>query len=314
MDPFTGDYDEPRKPQKPQKSHKTLWTVLGLVIGLLVLGGLGYLIYRLVSKDKAPVANAVSSNRLSMHSNGSGGRTDYGARDSYANGCYAPPATYNAAQDLEPVDQGLVPPYQAAVQNLPAMQKAHMQEEYPGTGIGPSTREGIDPISNSTFDSTTFGPDEDYQERVKQTEGVGVSAIYSRGDKKGISMINQKSRMVDPTKMVPQVDPSRQSERMVQAGPSIEDIGCRVPKAADIMRLLRASRGNALSHQIPRDKPPIYTEGLNAFRQTPLPQSTGDTGCTIGISPYEVSDLIDYTPNPFLQRSRSTEIGYNYSP
>lgn len=307
MDPLYGDSNE----SKRQSSKKVL-KIVGVVVALLALAAIGYGIYAAVAKSKEPVSNAAKTgekakNALSVQMDGGLGQT-------YAHGCYMDPTSYDAAEALEPVDPALVPPYQAAVQSLPAMQKAHLQQEYSGTGIGPSAREGIDPISNATFDSTAFGPDDDYSERVKQTEGVGVSSIYSRGDKKGISMINQKSRMIDPTKMVPQVDPSRQSQRMVQAGPSIEDIGCRVPKAADIMRLLRASRGNALSHQIPRDKPPVYTEGLNAFRQTPLPQSAGDTGCTIGISPYEVSDLIDYAPNPFLQRSRSTEVGYNYSP
>lgn len=229
-------------------------------------------------------------------------------------GCFVPPATYSPMQDLVPADPAFVPPYQAALSNLPAMQHMDFQQEFPGNGIGPSTREGIDSMSSVSLDSTTFGPDDDYDARVRATKGVGVSAIYSRGDNKGISLINQKSRMLDPTKMLPNVDPARQSERMVQAGPSIEAIACRTPKSADIMRLLRASRGNALSHSIPKDKPPIYTEGLNAFRPTPLPASTfGGGGCTIGISPYEVSDLIDYAPNPFLQSSRAAGAGFNYT-
>lgn len=296
------------------RKEKHVGKTVGIIVAVVVvLALLGVAIYFGVKSAKCgDKSSSKLSNAAGVASADSG--VALNVQDSYADGCYRPPASYDPSEALSPTEPALVPPYQAAVQSLPAMQQAHFQQEYAGTGIGPSRREGIDPISSSTFDSTTFGPDEDYGERVKQTAGVGVSAIYSRGDGKGISLINQKSRMLDPTKMLPQTSEACQADRMVQAGPSIADIKNRVPKAADIMRMLRASRGNALSYQIPREKPPLYTEGLNAFRPTPLPQSTGDNGCVIGISPYEVSDLIEYTPNPFLQRSRSTEVGYNYTP
>ena len=159
-------------------------------------------------------------------------------------GCYAPAGDkYSPGQELMQENPALVPPYQQALKSLPAMRTMNYQQEFPGNDIGPNTREGIDTMTTISLDTTTRSDEDDFQARVQQTEGVGVSNIYRRGDGKGIALINQKSRMVDPTKMLPNVDPSRQSERMVQAGPSIADIGCRVPKAADIMRLLRASRG-----------------------------------------------------------------------
>ena len=239
---------------------------------------------------------------------------EHGAHPSLRN-CYAPAsATYSPEQDLLQGNDALVPPYQQALKQLPAMRSLNLQQEFPGTNIGPLARSGIDAMAPVTLDAETRDSDEDFHARVAQTEGVGVNNIYKRkGDRKGISLINQKSRLVDPTKMLPRVDPSRQSERLVQAGPSIEDIGRRVPQAADIMRLLRASRG-ASSHCIAKDRPPLYTEGLNAFRPTTLPLGAFDqSGCTIGIAPLEVADLIDYKPNPFLHGSRAAQVPYNYS-
>lgn len=307
---------------------KVAW---GLLIGLIVLIVAGVIVAVVMASNTTEgVANTKRSAELSASANLFGADQPHMAqhplesqardvhRDTFGhpalNGCYTADPSYRASQDLLQENPALVPPYQAALRQLPAVRSMNYQQEYPGTGIGPNAREGIDTLSNISLDSTTLSEDDDFSARVKQTEGAGVSSIYRRGDGKGIALINQKSRMVDPTKMLPHVAPGRESERMVQAGPSIADIGCRVPKAADIMRLLRASRGSALSHTIPRDRPPVYTEGLNAFRPTPLPASTyGGAGCTIGISPYEVSDLIEYCPNPFLNRSRASEAPTNYS-
>lgn len=299
-----------------EKTKKTLKYILILVLVLAVAGAIAAGIYFAVQGRKT--VNAIQSAQASNGATSAAGQYPHlgvpQVNMQGLHGCFAPPPAYSPTQDIVPADPAFVPPYQAALSNLPAMQQADFQQEFPGNGIGPSAREGIDSMSTVSLDSTNFGPEDDYDARVRATKGVGVSAIYSRGDNKGISLINQKSRMLDPTKMLPNVDPARQSERMVQAGPSIEAISCRTPKAADIMRLLRASRGNALSHTIPKDKPPIYTQGLNAFRPTPLPASTfGGGGCTIGISPYEVSDLIDYAPNPFLQSSRAAGAGFNYT-
>lgn len=229
-------------------------------------------------------------------------------------GCYAPvDQHYDPSQQLMQENPAMVPPYQQVLKDLPATQRMNFQQEFAGTNIGPNAREGIDLLAPTTLDTATTSPEQDFDFRVKQTEGAGVSNIYRRGDGKGIALINQKSRMTDPTKLLPQVDPERQNERMVQAGPSIADIGCRVPKAADIMKMLRASRGSVLSHTIPRDKPPLYTEGLNAVRATTLPSASGGAGsCAIGINPYEVSDLVDYYPNPFLKGSRAAGTPYNY--
>lgn len=311
-----------------QKWYQKTWVkVVMAVFGLILLGAIVTGIVFAV-KGKPPVSNTTKSSTLSVSANPQHSHMQPHPIEQQANavfdatqghpalhGCFAPvSANYDPAQDMLQGSPSLVPPYQAALKSLPAMQTLNFQQEFPGNNIGPNTREGIDTLATTSLDASTRSEDDDFHARVQQTEGVGVSNIYSRGDRKGIALINQKSRMVDPTKMLPQVDPARQSERMVQAGPSIADIGCRVPKSADIMRLLRASRGAALSHSIPRDKPPVYTEGLNAFRPTPLPASTfGGGGCTIGISPYEVSDLIDYAPNPFLHSSRAAGAPYNYT-
>lgn len=295
------------------KTREALKIFFIVLFGLLVVGVIVLAVF-LARCGSSSSASSILDSHQRVGAYGSPYLDTARANMSSLQGCFAPPANYDPAQELVPPSPDFVPPYQAALSRLPAMRHMDFQQEYPGTGIGPSAREGIDATTTTTFDSTTFGPDEDYDDRVRATKGVGVSSIYSRGDNKGISMINQKSRMLDPTKMLPNVDPSRQSERMVQAGPSIEDISCRVPKAADIMKLLRASRGSALSNTIPRDRPPVYTEGLNAFRPTPLPaQTAGGAGCTIGISPYEVSDLIDYAPNPFLQSSRASSVAFNYT-
>lgn len=230
-------------------------------------------------------------------------------------GCYGPASdTYDPAQDLMRENPAMVPPYQQTLKELPAIRQMNLNQQFAATNIGPHAREGIDSLAPMSLDTINNEESYDFQSRVKQTEGAGVTSIYKPGDGKGISLINQKSRMTDPTKLLPRVDESRQNERMVQAGPSIADIGCRVPKAADIMKMLRASRGSALTHSIPRDKPPIYTEGLNAYRSTRLPARTfGGTATAIGINPFEVSDLVDYTPNPFLNRSKAAGQPYNYA-
>ena len=270
--------------------YKSAWAiVLFVIVGLLVGGLIAWGIIAAV-KPSCNVSNTTSASALSSSSVSAPQHAHMPAHpiEQQANavfnattdnpalqGCFAPvSSTYNPEQDMLQGSASLMPPYQAALKSLPAMRSLNFQQEFPGTNIGPNTREGIDTLATTSLDSSTRSEDDDFYARVQQTEGVGVSNIYSRGDRKGIALINQKSRMVDPTKMLPNVDPARQSERMVQAGPSIADIGCRVPKASDIMRLLRASRGAALSHTIPKDKPPVYTEGLNAFRPTPLPAST----------------------------------------
>jgi hypothetical protein len=193
-------------------------------------------------------------------------------------GCFAPlQAQYNAQNALMQENDAFVPSYQQVIKNLPATQQMNLQQQWGATNIGPQTREGIDQLSAVTLDAATRGPNEDFDLRVQQTEGAGgasVAKIYagtSGAERKGISLINQKSRMTDPSKLLPRVDPSRQSERLVQAGPSIADIARRVPQAADIMKSLKAARGSgfggsALAQQLPRDKPPLYTQGLNAFR------------------------------------------------
>lgn len=220
--------------------------------------------------------------------------------------CFEPrDPCYDPAQSLLTESAGLVPSYQQKLKNLPAMRHLNLQQENPATGFGPNTRQGIDTLASQTLGRQERDEGESLGARVTQTAGApdGLAGIYGRGDTKGISMINQKSRMTDPTKMLPRADPAQEQHRMVQAGPSIADIGCRVPKAADIMRMMRGG-SSVLSNTIPRDKPPVYTEGLNAFRPTRLPSQTNDGSQLFGIQPLEISDVIDYRPNPFLYGSK----------
>lgn len=220
--------------------------------------------------------------------------------------CFEPrDPCYDPAQSLLTESPGLVPSYQQRLKDLPAMRHLNLQQENPATGFGPNTRQGIDTLASETLGRQERDEGESLGARVTQTAGApdGLAGIYGRGDTKGISMINQKSRMTDPTKMLPRADPAQEQHRMVQAGPSIADIGCRVPKAADIMRMMRGG-SSVLSNTIPRDKPPVYTEGLNAFRPTRLPAQTNNGSQLFGIQPLEISDVIDYRPNPFLYGSR----------
>lgn len=227
--------------------------------------------------------------------------------------CFEPASTcYDPAQSLLQETDAQVPAYQRALKNLPAMHQMNFQQQFPANNIGPHTRQGIDTMASLSLDSGVKGEDETFQARVDQTAGStdGMAGIYGRADTRGISMINQKSRMTDPTKMLPRADPSQEANRMVQAGPSIEEIGSRVPKAADILKMMKSS-SSVLSHTIPRDKPPLYTEGLNAFRQTRLPSRTVQGDCLFGISPLEISDVIDYYPNPFA--TQSTNVPFTYT-
>lgn len=237
-------------------------------------------------------------------------------------GCFAPVhAHYNAQNALMQENDAFVPSFQQVLKGLPATQEMNLQQQWQATNIGPQTREGIDQLSATTLDAVTRGADEDFGARVQQTDGVGsVAKIYgsaggdARIERKGIALINQKSRMTDPSKLLPRVDPARQSERLVQAGPSIADIARRVPQAADIMKALKASRGSVLAQQLPRDKPPLYTQGLNAFRQTRLPpQQVGNVPGAIGISPLELSDVANFEVNPFLQASKAAQAPINYA-
>lgn len=308
-------------------STAVIVAIVALVVLLLVAGALA--LYYGLAASKCPTS---TSDRLAASTFSSGleetadldslhteaqadrlHRTLQQQGTNFAGGCFVADTQYDAAANLPTESPLLVPTYQAALKNLPAMQSAHLQQAFPGNNIGASAREGIDGSTTVTFDNTPFDEKEDYEARVKQTKGVGISSIYAKGDGLGMSLINQKSRMVDPAKMLPNAKPGQESERLVQVGPSIAEISCRVPKAADLMRMLRASRGSALGQSIPRDRPPIYTTGLNSVRPTRLPAQQGLDSCAIGISPYEVSDLIEYTPNPFLSRSKAGETAFNYS-
>lgn len=299
--------------------------IVALVVLLLVAGALA--LYYGLAASKCPasttarLADAITAVQVvadpdSLHTEAQADRLHRSLQQQgteLAGGCFVADTQYDAAANLPTESPLLVPAYQAALKNLPAMQTAHLQQAFPGNNIGASAREGIDGSTTVTFDNTTFDEKDDYEARVKQTQGVGISSIYAKGDGLGMSLINQKSRMVDPAKMLPNAKPGQESERLVQVGPSIAEISCRVPKAADLMRMLRASRGSALSQSIPRDRPPIYSTGLNAVRPTRLPAQQGLDSCAIGISPLEVSDLIEYTPNPFLSRSKAGETAFNYS-
>jgi hypothetical protein len=297
---------------------KGFWIFLAVVV---VLAAIGVTVWYFTKPKSAAASDSVS--RTSNSSAAAG--TDTAAQaerlfdevqqrdaSSLADAGYSLSGDYDARANLPAENPNMVPAYQAALKNLPAMQSAHLQEAFAGNNIGASAREGIDGSTTVTFDSDSFGDGEDYDARVRQTKGVGIGSIYAKGDGLGMSLINQKSRMVDPAKMLPRATPGQESERLVQVGPSIAEIGCRVPQAADLMRMLRASRGSAFSQQIPRDRPPVYTTGLNSVRSTRLPAQPSLDGCTLGVSPLEVSDLIDYTPNPFLHRSKAVEAPANY--
>ena len=229
--------------------------------------------------------------------------------------CYEPAdRCYDPAQQLQTEAPSTVAPYQQRLKDLPAVRPMALQQENAATGFGQNTRQSIDTLSSTTMDKENTSDADSLDSRITQTAGTtnGMSGIYGRGDTKGISMINQKSRMVDPTKMLPRADPSQEQHRMVQAGPSIEDIGCRVPKAADLMRMMRGG-SSVLSNTIPRDRPPVYTTGLNSVRPTRLPARTVNGDCLFGISPLEISDVIDYRPNPFLQGSRGFAAPFSYA-
>lgn len=229
--------------------------------------------------------------------------------------CYEPAdRCYDPAQSLLTETPSLVAPYQQRLKDLPAVRPMALQQENAATGFGQNTRQSIDTLSSTTMDKENTSDMDSMDSRVVQTAGAGngLAGIYGRGDTKGISMINQKSRMTDPSKMLPRADPAQEQHRMVQAGPSIADIACRVPKAADLMRMMRGG-SSVLSNTIPRDRPPVYTTGLNAFRPTRLPARTVNADCLLGISPQEISDIIDYRPNPFLSGSRGAGAPYAYA-
>lgn len=228
--------------------------------------------------------------------------------------CYEPAQQdYSPSQELLSESNALVPSYQQQLKQMPATQQLNLQQATAATNVGPNVYQGIDSHAVADLDSSVYDAADTFDQHVRQTAGAtaGIAGIYGACDTKGISMINQKSRMVNPLSMLPHADPSQQANRMVQAGPSIADIACKVPRQADIMRMMR-SGASVLSQTIPADKPPLYTEGLNAFRPTRLPARTSAGTQLFGISPLEISDVIDVTPNPFLNSSSAALAAQSY--
>jgi len=241
------------------------------------------------------------------------------ATDPRINTCFetvAPDAdAYDPQAQLRKGDDAFVSPAQKRLRALPAMQRRNLNQQTPATGIGANVRQGVDAMASSSFDAANGDDDASYAARVQQTAGAGgaLAGIYANDATAGISLINQKSRMVDPARLMPHAQPGDESKRMVQAGPSIADIQRHVPSVTDIMRMQRYGGGSVLSHQIPRERPPLYTMGLNAFRKTKLPAKTCEGTQLFGISPYELSDLVDYRPNPFLESSKAADAAYSYA-
>lgn len=130
------------------------------------------------------------------------------------------------------------------------------------------------------------------------TRGDTASEIYARSKSNGIALLN-RGAIRDPEKMLPRADPDTEYMRLFQVGASIADIQKNLPKTKDLMKLAR-DRPAGLPFQIPTEKPPLYTDGINCERRARIPTRASDKNQLFCINPLDPRELYDYRPHPLL--------------
>lgn len=133
---------------------------------------------------------------------------------------------------------------------------------------------------------------------AQMAPGDSASEIYARARPSGIALLN-RGAIRDPEKMLPRAQPGDEKYRRFQVGASIADIQKHLPKTTDLMKMARR-RPAGLSFQIPRERPPFYTEGINCERRARVPPRTANRDQLFCINPIDPSEYYDYRPHPLL--------------
>jgi len=139
---------------------------------------------------------------------------------------------------------------------------------------------------------------EDLYAMAAMTRGDTASEIYARAKSNGIALLN-RGAIRDPEKMLPRADPNSEYMRLFQVGASITDIQKNLPKTSDLMKMAR-ERPGGLAFQIPAEKPPLYTEGVNCERRARIPTRASDRNQLFCINPIDPRSLFDFRPHPLL--------------
>lgn len=144
----------------------------------------------------------------------------------------------------------------------------------------------------------TATEDADLYVTASKSQGDSASEIYSRATSSGISLLN-RGAIRDPEKMLPTAKAGDEVNRLFKVGASISDIQKHLPKTTDLMRMAR-DRPSGLSFQIPAEKPPLYTEGINCERRARIPTRASDKNQLFCINPIDPREYFDYRPHPLL--------------
>lgn len=136
---------------------------------------------------------------------------------------------------------------------------------------------------------------EDLYAVAAMTRGDSASQIYARAKSNGIALLN-RGAIRDPEKMLPRADPNSEYMRLFQVGASIADIQKNLPKTTDLMKLAR-ERPGGLAFQIPAEKPPLYSEGINCERNARIPSRASDKNQLFCINPIDPRELYSYRPS-----------------
>lgn len=192
-----------------------------------------------------------------------------------------------------------VPWWQREFAKLPAMEACE-HGKY-GDNIYPYDHRNpmYDAGAYDKMNTDVCGPEEDnLYTKATVSQGDSASEIYARARPNGIALLN-RGAIRDPEKMLPRATSGDEKLRRFQVGASIADIQKHLPKTTDLMKMAR-DRPSGLSFQIPLEKPPLYTEGINCERRARIPTRASDKNQLFCINPIDPRELYDYRPHPLL--------------
>ena len=303
--------------ENPVKSAMYVLLVL-FVIGLLV-GGY-FLIRHFMNKDAngatvaplvgvaaataataaaAAATSAASVNGASAATPDAASKVSPGPSASVA-GISATPAPVQEAEKpvtLASLANETVPWWQREFAKLPAMQVCEHGQYNPAPFPYDNRNVLYEAQAFNRLNEKDSGSDGMYT-AAAMTRGDTASEIYARSKSNGIALLN-RGAIRDPEKMLPRADPNTEYMRLFQVGASIADIQKNLPKTKDLMKLAR-DRPAGLPFQIPTEKPPLYTDGINCERRARIPTRASDKNQLFCINPNDPRELYDYRPHPLL--------------
>jgi len=204
-----------------------------------------------------------------------------------------PPTAKDLADDT-------VPWWQREFAKLPAMDVCehgkYTEQPYPYEKSNPMY--DAQAYNNLESDPCASKKNDNLYTVATQAQGDSASEIYARARPNGIALLN-RGAIRDPHKMLPTAKSGDEKLRKFQVGASIADIQKHLPKTTDLMKMAR-DRPSGLSFQIPLEKPPLYTEGINCERRARIPTRASDKNQLFCINPIEPREYYDYRPHPLL--------------